>query len=156
MTKRLLRLAVLLGGWVVATLPAQLLADTPFPVINEPEGVKCDIQPEEEARRNHMEYILHKRDETMHRGIRTEKYALARCIDCHVQPDENGNIARYGSKEHFCSTCHEYAAVSIDCFECHADKPQKYIKRNKQTALQQQLKQVLASTAGADKVGESK
>ncbi len=136
-------------------LPGQGVAETPFPVIHEPEGVKCDIQPEEEARRNHMEYILHKRDETMHRGIRTEKYGLARCIDCHVQPDANGHVASHDEDEHFCDACHQYAAVTIDCFECHADKPQKFIKRNTQTALQQQLKQVLASTA-EDKVGDLK
>ncbi len=158
MTKRLLRLAVVLAGWVMLTLPAQGMAETPFPVIHEPEGegVECDIQPESEARRNHMEYILHKRDETMHKGIRTAKYGLARCIDCHVQPDESGHVASHDEDEHFCNACHQYAAVTIDCFECHADKPQKYIKRNQQTALQQQLEQTLLNTADAGKVGDSK
>ena len=28
------------------------------------------------------------------------------------------------SSDLFCSTCHNFAAVNIDCFECHADKPE--------------------------------
>jgi hypothetical protein len=26
-------------------------------------------------------------------------------------------------KDHFCQSCHNYAAVKIDCFECHSSKP---------------------------------
>lgn len=128
-------------------LPSQGIAETPFPIIHEPtgEGVKC-VQPEDEMRRNHMNYILHQRDKTMHEGIRTETYSLASCIDCHVEPDKKGEIARHDDKEHFCNSCHEYTSVQIDCFECHADRPQKYIKRQTKTqALQQQLNEVLTA-----------
>ncbi len=98
-------------------------------------------------RKNHMNFILHQRDETMHKGIRTSKYAFAECIDCHVQPDESGNIASFKSKEHFCTTCHEYAAVSIDCFDCHADRPQEFIERgDKPTALRDQLQLMFSNT----------
>jgi len=128
MNKYLLQLIALTGTMLL--FPLQGIAGTPFPTIHEPEGegVKC-VQPEDEMRRNHMKYILHQRDRTMHEGIRTEKYSLAACIDCHVEPDANGQIAEHDSSEHFCNGCHEYASVQIDCFECHADKPQKYIKR---------------------------
>jgi len=130
-------------------LSPQLMAGTPFPKIQEPEGegVKC-VQPEEEMKRNHMNYILHQRDKTVYEGIRTETYSLAKCIDCHVEPDENGHIASIESDEHFCNTCHQYASVQIDCFECHADRPQKYIKRN-WTALadEQTPEQILAHEA---------
>jgi hypothetical protein len=127
-------------------LSSSALAETPLPIIHEPEGegLKC-IHPEEEMRRNHMNYILHERDETMHEGIRNEPASLANCIDCHVQPDDNGEIAGIDSEEHFCNACHQYAAVQIDCFQCHADRPQKYINRNKQmSSLKQQLKHALA------------
>lgn len=123
------------------------LAETPYPKIHEPEdeGKQC-IHPEDEMRRNHMNYILHERDETMHEGIRNEPESLANCINCHVTPDENGEIAGIESDEHFCNACHQYAAVQIDCFQCHADRPQKYINRNKQTSLlEQQLEQKLAA-----------
>ena len=120
-------------------------AETPFPQIHEPEGKQC-VEPEDEMRRNHMNYILHQRDKTVHEGIRTEKYSLAKCIDCHVEPNKNGEIASSDTKEHFCNACHEYASVQIDCFECHADKPQKYIKRGKKNAaLKQELQDMLAS-----------
>ena len=131
------------------------LADTPVPVVHEPEGegVKC-IHPEDEMRRNHMNYILHERDETMHEGIRNEPASLAGCIDCHVTPDENGEIARYDSEQHFCNACHQYAAVQIDCFQCHADRPQKYITRNKQMSLRQQSTTLAAHEASAEGVNQ--
>jgi hypothetical protein len=129
------------------------LAETPLPKIHEPEGegIEC-IHHEDEMRRNHMKYILHERDETMHEGIRNEPASLAKCINCHVFPDKNGDIAGIESDEHFCNACHKYAAVQIDCFQCHADRPQKYINRNTQTSLiEQQLKQTLAAVEATGK-----
>jgi hypothetical protein len=125
---RFLQLTFVLMGLTLMSNSA--LAETPFPTINEPadESLKC-IHPEEEMRRNHMNYILHERDETMHEGIRNEPASLANCIDCHVQPNAKGEIAGIESKEHFCTACHQYASVQIDCFQCHADKPQKFIDR---------------------------
>ena len=145
MTKRFLRLSLILTG-LFMLLPSSAMAETPFPTVHEPEGkgVEC-IQPEDEMRRNHMNYIMHQRDKTMRQGIRTETNSLAKCIDCHVQPNDKGEIASHDDKEHFCNACHEYAAVQIDCFQCHADRPQKYVKRaTKPLALKEQLQQVLA------------
>jgi hypothetical protein len=28
------------------------------------------------------------------------------------------------SPQHFCRSCHDYAAVKVDCFECHASRPE--------------------------------
>ena len=61
----------------------------------------------------------------MYKGIRTSKHSLAECINCHVAPEQDGSYARYGDDKHFCSTCHTYAAVNIDCFGCHRDTPEK-------------------------------
>ena len=143
---RFLRLIYVLIGF--SLLSTSALAETPFPTIHEPsdESKKC-IHPEDEMRRNHMNYILHERDETMHEGIRGEPEGLANCIDCHVEPDDKGEIAGIDSKEHFCNGCHQYASVQIDCFQCHADRPQKYIKRSSHTsALRNQLQQMLAAS----------
>ena len=154
MTRFLRQTAVLvyaLTGLVLLSTSA--VAETPFPTIHEPtdESVKC-IQPEDVMRREHMNYILHERDETMHEGIRGEPESLANCINCHVEPNEKGEIAGIESDEHFCNACHQYAAVQIDCFQCHADRPQKYIKRNSHTSsLRQQLQQTLAANEAADK-----
>ncbi|MEZ5540815.1 MAG: sulfur reduction protein DsrJ [Pseudomonadota bacterium] len=81
------------------------------------------VEPTEDMRKNHMEYILHQRDETMHEGIRSSRHSLVDCINCHVSaaPD----APRVTSKEHFCKSCHSYAAVQIDCFQCHADRPEQ-------------------------------
>jgi len=81
------------------------------------------VEPTAEMRRNHMNYILHQRDETMHEGVRTKQYSLVECINCHVS--DAPDAPRVSSKEHFCNSCHSYAAVSIDCFQCHADRPVK-------------------------------
>lgn len=146
MINRFLRITLILAG-LALLYPVTGSAETPMPVIHEPEG-EC-VEEEDVMRRDHMDFILHQRDETMHNGIRSSKYAFAECIDCHVQPDETGNIASFKSDEHFCNTCHEYAAVTIDCFDCHADRPQKYIERgDKSAALHQQLQLMLSTNDG--------
>lgn len=87
-----------------------------------PSATQC-VEPTDVMRRRHMEFILHQRDETVHRGIRTKRHRLTRCIDCHIQPAADGTYPRHTSTEHFCTTCHEFSSVSIDCFGCHADRP---------------------------------
>lgn len=83
------------------------------------------VAPIDDIRRNHGDYLKHHRDQTMHQGIRTTQHSLVACINCHVTADSKGNYPniKEGSK-HFCSSCHNYAAVSIDCFQCHATKPE--------------------------------
>lgn len=153
MTRFLRQVAVLVYALIgLSLLSTSALAETPFPTINEPsdESKKC-IHPEDEMRRNHMNYILHERDETMHEGVRNEPGSLAACIDCHVEPNEKGEIAGVDSNEHFCNGCHEYASVQIDCFQCHADRPQKFIKRSSHTSsIRDQLQQSLAATEGVN------
>ena len=88
-----------------------------------PDNAQQCVEPVDVMRRNHMKFLQHQRDETVLSGIRTEKYSLTGCIDCHVQVSGNGNIVRAESPEYFCTSCHLYAAVDIDCFECHSDQP---------------------------------
>jgi hypothetical protein len=87
------------------------------------DAQKC-VEPTENIRRFHGRYLKHQRDDTMHRGIRTTQHSLVECIDCHVTPDSAGNYPSIKTSEHFCRSCHSYAAVSIDCFECHASQPE--------------------------------
>ncbi len=72
---------------------------------------------------NHMDELLHKRDETMIKGIRTKKHSLKACINCHVPEQHEGKEVRHTDPEHFCSTCHGYVAQQLDCFQCHTDRP---------------------------------
>lgn len=146
---RFLRLIYVMIG--LTLLSTAVVAETPFPTIQAPSdpSLKC-IQPNDEMRKNHMNYIMHERDETMHEGIRNEPGSLSACIDCHVEPNAQGDIAGIDTDEHFCTTCHTYASVQIDCFQCHADRPQKFIERtpitdkDKAAALMHQLKETLS------------
>ncbi len=122
-------LRILLSLTVMAGLPASASAgsDSLLPAVPEAQdrysATQGCVEPTAEMRRNHMEYILHQRDETVHRGIRTKQYSLEQCINCHVS--DAPDAPRYKNDEHFCSSCHSYAAVRIDCFQCHADRPVK-------------------------------
>lgn len=105
-------------------------ADVPSPVIPKAKesanpDTKC-VKPVEDMRKNHMHYLLHQRDETLREGVREERFkgeSLKECIECHNAPAADGKVARVSEPEHFCNACHNYAAVKIDCFDCHADKP---------------------------------
>ncbi len=92
------------------------------PVIPKAKGEQC-VEPTEVMRRRHHEFILHQRDDTVIEGIRTKQYQFTRCIDCHVQPTAAGEYPRHSDDNHFCTACHLYSSVSIDCFQCHADRP---------------------------------
>ncbi len=113
----------LLFGLGLLALSSAVLAVVALPDIPATKGEQC-VDPTDDMRRNHMNYLLHQRDDTMRRGIRTKKHSLKECIDCHVLPKEDGSYPRVSSKEHFCNACHSYAAVHVDCFDCHSDLPE--------------------------------
>jgi hypothetical protein len=93
-------------------------------IVPPPKGEQC-VEPTADMRANHMKYLLHKRDLTMHNGIRTRQHSLVECINCHATPDNSGKVTRIfdDSGKHFCASCHRAASVKLDCFECHADRP---------------------------------
>ena len=123
--RRLIAVLPLIMAGLLA-LPLSTQAGDP-PKVAKGKGDAC-VEPTNVMRRDHMKFLLHQRDDTLRRGIRTKKYSLNECLECHVQPDENGKVARIDSPEHFCSTCHTYAAVKLDCFECHSDLPKSMNK----------------------------
>jgi predicted CXXCH cytochrome family protein len=86
-------------------------------------GDKC-VADTAWMRRNHMTALSHQRDGTVHDGIRTSRFSLKACIDCHAVKGADGKPVTVASEKHFCRTCHDYAAVQIDCFECHASRPE--------------------------------
>jgi len=92
----------------------------PMPVIEPARGERCVGEPAF-MRRNHMKLLRHQRDDTVHLGERTTAaYSLKACIDCHASA-VTGSVAASGGN--FCQSCHDYAAVKLDCFECHSSKP---------------------------------
>ncbi len=86
-------------------------------------GGEC-IRPTKEMRKNHMDMILHKRDETMYKGIRTKDASLKQCISCHAIKGDEGTFIKATDPKHFCRGCHDQVAVRIDCFDCHASRPE--------------------------------
>jgi hypothetical protein len=87
------------------------------------EKTEC-VEPVSVMRKNHMKFLLHQRDETLHEGIRDKKHSLVECINCHVTKDDKGEYPKFGENGYFCSSCHNYAGVNIDCFECHSQVPE--------------------------------
>jgi hypothetical protein len=115
-------LALALGaGWALSQERGAAAGRVPKPVIAQGQGDRC-VEPVDFMRRNHMKVLLHHRDRTMHEGIRTPQHSLKGCVECHAGAN-TGTVV--GGKDDFCQSCHAYAAVSIDCFECHATRPRR-------------------------------
>ena len=76
-------------------------------------------------RRIHMDVVRHGRNETVRQGIRDRKTSLAACVDCHANA-KDGSVV--GSATHFCQGCHAYAAVKLDCFECHSSRAREALR----------------------------
>ena len=116
------------AGIVAAVLAFAGFADTgrrpaervALPVIKIEKGEAC-VAPTGEMRRDHMKMLFHQRDRTLRQGLREPRFSLKGCVDCHASR-ETGSVL---GKDGFCSSCHAYAAVSIDCFECHTPAQQK-------------------------------
>lgn len=129
-------------GAIAASEKSEQASRTPKPTIVIEKGDKC-VRDTTYMRKNHMKLLMHQRDETVHEGIRGEPVSLQKCIECHASKKNNSVL---GSNENFCQTCHSYAAVSLDCWECHASKP----KQAKVPAA------VPAIAAGTDTTGADK
>ncbi len=112
-------------GALIALSPPATAGDSagvPKPVIQKAKGEQC-VEDTEFMRKNHMKVLTHQRDKTVHEGIRTKQHSLKNCIECHATPNEKGERSVLG-KDNFCQSCHSYAAVKVDCFQCHSSKPE--------------------------------
>ncbi len=108
-----------LGAAIAAFWPFALgAAPAGAPVLDKPRSAPCVRDPQL-MRRIHMDLLRHTRDETVHRGVRDAPASLTACVDCHANA-QDGRVL--GSPSHFCQGCHAYAAVKIDCFECHTSR----------------------------------
>jgi len=113
--------ALLLLGLLAGGPQTAAAGEVPMPnPVKAFKGDKC-VEPADVMRREHMDFLKHQRIETVHEGVRGKKYSLRGCIDCHAVPDEQAGGKR--TARAFCSDCHKYAAVNIDCFQCHTTKP---------------------------------
>jgi len=141
-------------GWMTGLLVSAVLAwgglssahaAAPKPVIEKAaKGEQC-VEDTNYMRRNHMKVLNHHRDKTVIEGIRTKQHSLKECINCHAS-EKTGSVA--ASKENFCVSCHTYASVKIDCFDCHSTKPQAPSAMRPLTAEGARYKHKLAAQAG--------
>lgn len=106
-------------GLLLATSLTAVATSAPHPVIETARGGQC-VEDPATMRRDHMKLLKHQRVDTLRSGIRSTKYSLKACVECHASPSTNSVVA---TETNFCQSCHAYAAVKIDCFECHASQP---------------------------------
>ena len=147
--------SLLVLGAVVLTAAALVWAGSdaqpkaggaPKPVIEKAvKGEQC-VEPTDTMRRDHMKFLDHHRDQAVIEGVRTKKHSLKECINCHVS-EKTGSVA--AAKENFCVSCHSYAAVKIDCFECHSTKPQASAAMHPLNAETAHYKHKLAAQAAS-------
>ncbi len=114
----LLPALILLCGIAAAEEGSALLPPIPPPA----KGDEC-VEPTDVMRRDHMRFLQHQRDDTVHGGIRGAKHSLVGCIDCHAQTDAHGVAIAVNAKGQFCESCHSFAGVRMDCFGCHTAVP---------------------------------
>lgn len=101
---------------------ASSFGEISIPAPAKPSNAENCVEPVEIMRRNHMTFLTHQRDATVIEGDRDQKYSLVGCMNCHNPASADEKVIRYEDPEHFCSSCHQYTSVKIDCFECHADR----------------------------------
>ncbi|MBF0188409.1 MAG: Hdr-like menaquinol oxidoreductase cytochrome c subunit [Magnetococcales bacterium] len=104
--------AVLLGLWLMVGVPGPATAGDGAHAghdhgkLDAPKGEAC-IKDAAWMKRNHMDFLKHRRAETVREGVRNHKESLLNCKTCHT------------SREKFCDRCHAYVGVKPDCFTCH-------------------------------------
>ena len=118
---RMFRLSVI-AGLLLFGNPVFAAGDmVPFPRIPKANG--DNVHQGIDIRSEHMRQLLHQRDVTMQQGVRPKDERLQGCLSCHAVKDKDGHAVSVEDPKHFCRVCHDYTAVRIDCFECHASKP---------------------------------
>jgi hypothetical protein len=88
----------------------------PRPVL--PASVKRCVEPVEFMRTSHMTLLLDWRDRVVRQGARDftasdgQHYNMSLTATCLGQ-------CHGGARDRFCDGCHDYAAVSVPCWDCH-------------------------------------
>jgi hypothetical protein len=127
---------LLLCGCLVLSAATQAagFGDITIPKPATPKQAENCVAPTEIMRREHMKFLYKQRDRTVIDGERNGKYSLTGCMDCHNPVSATGDAPHYGDPDHFCSACHAYTSVKIDCFECHADRGYGTTRQNSASA----------------------
>lgn len=119
------RIAAVVVAGILFTLSTAAISGSLVVEGSKAAGLKDCVAPTMDMRRNHMEYLKHQRDEVVHKGDRSSKFALAKCVSCHASKDKQGHPVPVNAKDQFCDSCHDYTAVNITCFQCHRKVPEE-------------------------------
>ena len=111
-------------------------------------GLSACVEPTPYMRRHHMDLIQHQRDATVHQGIRGTRHSLAGCISCHVSLGSDGHPVAVNAEHQFCRACHAFAAVTVNCFDCHDGVPRGGHLSEAAQAAQAAVDAVTAPTPG--------
>jgi hypothetical protein len=112
-------MAVALLALAAASMARAEGSRVPLPSLTVDRSTKC-VAPPDVMRRTHMEMLKHRRDKTVHQGVRGGDESLNRCLSCHADKTTGAAV---GAPDAFCQSCHDYAGVKLDCFECHQGRP---------------------------------
>ncbi len=110
------------------------------------------VAPTDIMRREHGDFLVQQRDKTVREGIRTKRFSLVGCVECHASTDKKGKPIPINAPGQFCQACHTYTSVSIDCFQCHATTPAETTSARsppqRQTAEEARATQMLETLSG--------
>jgi len=120
--------------WVVTAILVTTLLGL-SPIAGSHEGAEQDhrighnagdqcVRETEWMRRNHMALLKHDRDRTVRLGVRPVDGSIIGCVDCHANQNDHGEFIPVNAEGEFCAGCHSAVAVKLDCFECHATRPE--------------------------------
>ncbi|MCB1333384.1 MAG: hypothetical protein KDK26_06985 [Roseivivax sp.] len=130
-----MRLVILITGLLLTALSPAWGQDAAWaPAVPKASG---EPHPEGNAymRRWHMSMMKHDRDLTMYDGERGVNASIGECFECHAVKDEAGQPVTVADERHFCRSCHDYAAVKVDCFDCHRSTPEGFEEPPHQASL---------------------
>jgi hypothetical protein len=116
---RVLRLLLAMLAFAGLAVAANAEGRVPLPQLTVDKSTAC-VAPSEVMRRTHMEMLKHRRDRTVHQGVRGGDESLTRCLECHASKTTGAAI---GAPDAFCQSCHDYVGVKLDCFDCHQGRP---------------------------------
>jgi len=114
---------IIAGLMIVGLSVGPVLGEGVYPDVPKASG---EPHPEGNAywRINHPYLLRHDRNLTVHDGDRNVQASIAACVTCHAVNGPDSKPVTIASDQHFCRVCHEYAAVKIDCFQCHNSVPE--------------------------------
>ena len=119
MILRVLRLLLAMLAFAGMASAARADGRVPLPRLTVDKSTAC-VAPPEVMRRTHMDMLKHRRDRTVHQGVRGGDESLTRCLECHASKTTGAAI---GAPDAFCQSCHDYVGVKLDCFDCHQGRP---------------------------------